>query len=526
MWRKTPTPYQRDVVAHASHVAAGGDSVKLLLGWATGLGKTLGALMIAQAVQARSVLVVCPKTVIPQWRRVVRSGPLRDADFRYATCAAFKKDPGETMLPTPDVLIVDEAHAFQSMTDHMQNALAHMASFRGHLLLLSGTPFVAEDDLAWVQQVLGCAALSELASRHLSLLTLDDVPWLRCRLPRVENHTHRVTLSWAHTALYLAGTRQSFSIRAGGDTYTVSTSRRAAWNAKEKSLCNHPEQLDVALSHKMQRVLAELGRDDKPHVVYSERIGCALGIIHQLARAQWPGRRVELVTGKTALVDRARTLRAFNQGAVDVLCFSNACREGVDLQHECHFHMVEAPESLRVLTQATNRCVRLSSRQATEAVIDVHRYVSVFPADFAAADWPRLRPTLGAIGFGEPWLQDLDARQDSLREHLLAVAQRETYDQKYDALVREQKLAMDQLHESLRPVALPLPATARKAAAWRKKHKITPYHVHAALGRPKGVKRTALKDALPWHKLGSLDQAVLAARQLYHGQEAKVNTNQ
>lgn len=111
--RQTPEPYQVEGIAFL----AGRD--RALLADEPGLGKTLQAIRAADAVDALRVLVVCPASLVAEWKRHIAQQS--EGDWT-ATVVSFNRAAGNERVNLIsrnarwDVCIIDEAHALKDFS--------------------------------------------------------------------------------------------------------------------------------------------------------------------------------------------------------------------------------------------------------------------------------------------------------------------------------------------------------------------------------------------------------------------------
>jgi superfamily II DNA or RNA helicase len=142
---KQPYPVQK------SHITSLADSLRkhkaALDASATGTGKTLCASLVAKELKAK-VLVVCPKAVIPSWRRELGEQEIAAEVINYEKLRAGKSAYGkwvgkkwEWALPEESLIIWDEVHKCKN--PKAQNTRMLIAAKGHYNLMLSAT--VADD---------------------------------------------------------------------------------------------------------------------------------------------------------------------------------------------------------------------------------------------------------------------------------------------------------------------------------------------------------------------------------------------
>lgn len=111
--RQTPEPYQAEGIAFLAN------RDRALLADEPGLGKTLQAIRAADAVNALRVLVVCPASLVAEWKRHIAQQS--EGDWT-ATVVSFNRAAGNERVNLIsrnarwDVCIIDEAHALKDFS--------------------------------------------------------------------------------------------------------------------------------------------------------------------------------------------------------------------------------------------------------------------------------------------------------------------------------------------------------------------------------------------------------------------------
>lgn len=146
---KTLLPYQEEGARFlATHKRA-------LLADEAGLGKTLQAIRACDHVGAQRVLVICPPSVVINWRREFAESSLLDPELDVITPARMARR-SQYMADEYDAIIVDEAHYYKSpRTDRTKslyglprrvNAIVDRAP---HVFLLTATPAPNDPSEVW-----------------------------------------------------------------------------------------------------------------------------------------------------------------------------------------------------------------------------------------------------------------------------------------------------------------------------------------------------------------------------------------
>jgi superfamily II DNA or RNA helicase len=158
-------PHQRSAVARVRRALATHGGV--LLADAVGLGKTWVALAVLRT--ARAPLVVAPAALHPMWRA---AGARADAPFGLISVESLSA-PGPPTFPTPDLVVIDEAHHVRTPGTR-RHARAAALGATAPLLLLSATPVhnSTSDIIALLSLFLGATAAAALDPGTLAHLVI------------------------------------------------------------------------------------------------------------------------------------------------------------------------------------------------------------------------------------------------------------------------------------------------------------------------------------------------------------------
>lgn len=110
---------------------------KWLIAHSVGTGKTLTALTLVKNNNCKSVLVICPKSLVQQWEEQVSHST------KVLSKEQFKKYAKE--LPYYEALIIDEAHFFSNYKSQLTKALLYYIKAHNppYIYLLTGTPYLS-----------------------------------------------------------------------------------------------------------------------------------------------------------------------------------------------------------------------------------------------------------------------------------------------------------------------------------------------------------------------------------------------
>lgn len=132
---KTYQPFQEKGIRYAAQ----GNT---LLADEMGLGKTVQAIGVINVTKPKTVLIVCPATLVGNWHVeldawLVYSGEDQKIDVvTYHRADSLANESSETW----DLLIIDEAHYCKNPTSERSQNCVILASRSKHILALTGTP--------------------------------------------------------------------------------------------------------------------------------------------------------------------------------------------------------------------------------------------------------------------------------------------------------------------------------------------------------------------------------------------------
>lgn len=154
-----------------------------------GLGKTVQVIKACDAVNARSVLIVCPASVVGVWKREI--GIHRVANWEYRV-TSFEKatgaDNAQLLAGKYDVLVIDEAHFLKSYKAKRTHAIygkscrgaaGSIVSRADRVWVLSGTPMPNNSTELWTH--LHALAPETIIARHGRPYTFFEFMLRYCR---------------------------------------------------------------------------------------------------------------------------------------------------------------------------------------------------------------------------------------------------------------------------------------------------------------------------------------------------------
>jgi SWI/SNF-related matrix-associated actin-dependent regulator 1 of chromatin subfamily A len=145
-----PYPFQ---LAGAEHIVRGLRSglKGVLLADEQGLGKTIQAILVANTLNARNPLVVCPASVRSVWKDELATWHLGGTEPQVITSGKQKVDPNRTLITSyglahrarehkPDLVIMDEVHYCKHpMSRRSQIVLGELGP-KAPTIMMTGTP--------------------------------------------------------------------------------------------------------------------------------------------------------------------------------------------------------------------------------------------------------------------------------------------------------------------------------------------------------------------------------------------------
>jgi SNF2 family DNA or RNA helicase len=130
-------PYQ---IEGAKFLAA---RTRAMLADEQGLGKTAQAIRACDIIMAEHVAVVCPASLVENWRREFRRWSKADRSvyvFSYEGAVKAIESKESRMIEEADVVILDEAHYLKTPGTQRSRLVYPAASRRPYVWALSGTP--------------------------------------------------------------------------------------------------------------------------------------------------------------------------------------------------------------------------------------------------------------------------------------------------------------------------------------------------------------------------------------------------
>ena len=114
-----------------------------------------------------------------------------------------------------------------------------------------------------------------------------------------------------------------------------------------------------------------------PQVVHGHFVESSVLPLAALVRHKHPDWRIEVITGCTGGMERARTVSEYNEGRIHVLFITDASATGTDIKGTRAMHKLGQPNNLATERQTSARCVRYGSHAEGEP-ITLYSYIATF----------------------------------------------------------------------------------------------------------------------------------------------------
>lgn len=407
-----------------------------LLYWTMGSGKTRGALAALAAAKHTSknndwskVLIVCSNTLIGNWLKTIDESPQGSGYTRFVIVGynEFRNSFHDTGGPLGNIaryiVIVDEAHYYRNLTPMMlpDVALLRRALF---LFLLTGTPMQNEpDEICAMLALLQCcdaevsdasttttiaaagnnefecdpvalvkrrAAIERRLAHDKSVFFYDPAVYDAARFsenyPATDERIERVPMSAIQSLEYIMSLRASTTI----GPYTIQTARCNSYDSLTRAIANVVDPDAPADSPKVRHIVRNVlsGKFPAPHVIYSHYRDRGIHAVDKHlddeAKRQSITLRRATISGSTEGRERDDIVALHNAGGkLDVLSFTDAAREGVDLLGTGTMHVAESAQNLHSESQTMSRVARFGSHarlpSEQQRVVFV-KYHSAFPS--------------------------------------------------------------------------------------------------------------------------------------------------
>ena len=356
-----------------------------------GLGKTVQVIaavrLLFNRAQLRSVLVVCPKSLIATWEReferwapelgvAVLTPPARIREDAWKVVAGRchvlltnyeqLRDPPEILKRTAlDLIVADEAHRLRNRSARITSGSFQLQPKR--FWALTGTPLERDlEDLATLLSLIAPKIFAPTdAKLHPSSLRSRARPYVLRRrkqevleeLPPVLDTTETLELSGAQERAYRTAVKQYRRSGEKGDELALLT--------RLQTLCDiDPESRE---SCKVERILYLLGRireQQEKAVVFSNRLEPLRELRIRIAE-RWGPEAAALLVGEMNSDERERAVARFrgDEGALALLASTRIGGEGFTLVEANHVFLFNQWWNPSANDQARDRVVRIGQRR-------------------------------------------------------------------------------------------------------------------------------------------------------------------
>lgn len=353
-----------------------------------GIGKTISALAIASALisqgEINDVVVLCPVNVKNAWKReAIRCGML----VEVLTHSSFKKYNYEKYKT---LLIVDEAHNFRTLIKNKKKEtqksfqLLNAASSSKRVVLLTGTPIVNNPlDLRNLvmamkgERYIDASSYNDPSMRDDSLmksaafLTHSYINYNHESLPAIKYETHDFYMDEVYQKWYET-VEQNVMEQLMIPSYTkfafFSDRTRAFWNGVRRVTNGRVDSDGVVDSPKLEwlcKSILQWKRDGEKAIVYSAWKTYGMSLVEDYIRLNGGSEaarvRIGVIDGSVSNDMRASLVRDFNTGHLDVMLFTAAASEGMNLLGTRHVVILEPHWNTARVEQAMSRARRMNS---------------------------------------------------------------------------------------------------------------------------------------------------------------------
>lgn len=402
---KTLLPAQKDFALDYSQQSEESERLNekadgVAMVWEVGSGKTLGILNMLfgrHRIPSRFVIILCPKTLIPQWSDELASlRPLGPTTVWIMGPSYFSRIPrNETLedgIRLADIkkaaVVMDECQEYCTDTAARIPDLLLLRKARERYLL-SGTPFKVEADVECFFSLLEvplktmdgefrslqdvCDEL--IAKKQISYYNpaVNNPAWFRDNFPNVERVEKRIPLTFTQVATCLLATRQ---LIIAGVVYGDAV--RDSYKTRTRIFCNSVELPDGAiLSPKIDEAVRLIRENpDLKFAIHSNFIELGIGAVaKKLKEHKIP---FAMIDGSQTMDKRDQGLQAYNSGAVKVILYSDAARTGINLMNTDHLFKIGVEFLEAKKAQTEGRVIRYHSHPKG-ATVRCTQFIATLP---------------------------------------------------------------------------------------------------------------------------------------------------
>jgi superfamily II DNA or RNA helicase len=339
--------------------------------WSMGSGKTKGVLNCLRQVvfpSPPSVVVVCPKSCVSNWRNEITSLPFHeDADKDNLTYFDIMCDTqlkkvltNQSSFLANKILIFDECQILRNLTTDGASIInaSHKASVR---ILLTGTPIVnSADEIRYLAMLASnrkgegdsIKSLETLYKGKIHYYTMEE----KAQVQKKVLEPVKVPMTWFQTFTYFEN--ESSSIKYYG--HTIQTSNRNSYDVRLRLASNYVNDNHCP---KIKKLIENIQKYEYPQVVHSAYLESGLQPVEKMLNKKVGN--VFVFDGKLSGKERQALINLYNSGKVNVLLMSNAGSLGINLKWTQAFHNLDPFPNKADYDQAVGRALRMNSYTGT-----------------------------------------------------------------------------------------------------------------------------------------------------------------
>jgi superfamily II DNA or RNA helicase len=383
----------------------------LILYHSTGSGKTLTSLLAVNQFN-KSIYIIGSKSSRKSFDDDINKAGLNSNNFTFFTYTKIKQ------LVTDDIyffedkcVILDEAHNIRNENMHnIYLAAALSGAFR--LILLTATPVVNYlNDLSVLVNIIKKKEALPTERKMFEMLYYDD------ENNQIVNRDNLVDILRNTISYYSASENENRSYPDSNTIYKcveMDAQQIAEYtsyvkkfiydaninitdedilqidyatlpNKKKNMFLNATRQLSntakkAKASPKILEILDIIKNGPRPVIVYSNFLDN--GVYTLAIQLQNNNISYGSITGFTSSDKLSRNVEKYNKGDYQVLLITSAGSESLDLKNTRQIHIMEPHWNESRIDQVTGRAIRYMSHSSlpqSERVVDIYRWISVFP---------------------------------------------------------------------------------------------------------------------------------------------------
>jgi len=352
-----------------------------------GSGKTISALAIGAALRRKGeisyIVVLCPVNVKKVWEREAIKFGIIVCTMTHNNFKHFNYEKHNTLL------IVDEAHNFRTpivakkyekmMESQKSYQLLKVASSCKHVVLLTGTPIVNNPlDLRNLVMAMNGERYIDATSyndpslkgetlmKKAAVLTHSYMDYEHESLPDIKQETHDFYMNSEYQAWYETVEQDVMEQLMITNRFALFSKRsRAFWNGVRRASNGRVNNDGVLESPKLEwlcKSVLQWKKDGEKAIVYSAWKTYGMSIVQEYIQSNGgEGVRLGIIDGDMPTDRRTVIVNEYNLGHLDVLLFTAAASEGMNLLATRHVVILEPHWNLARIDQAMSRARRMNS---------------------------------------------------------------------------------------------------------------------------------------------------------------------